>query len=105
MSAGVLVLASTRTGIADFLNALLWVYLIILIGYIVLQMLFNVGIRPPYSRAFDAVLSFLRDVCEPFLRLFRRYVPQLGGLDLSALFAIITVQVVKEVLILRILHG
>jgi YggT family protein len=100
-----MVIASTRTDIADFLNTLLYVYLLILILYVVVQLLFSVGLRPPYSRALDAVLSFLRDVSEPYIRLFRRIVPQLGALDLSPLFAMIALQVVKAVVVARLIHG
>ena len=46
--------------------------------YMLLQLLFSVGLRIPYARGRDAVLTFLRDVCEPFLRLFRRF-PRSGG--------------------------
>ena len=67
-----LVLASARTEIADYLSTLIYVYMLLIILYIVVQLLFAVGLRPPYSRATDAVLGFLRDICEPFLRIFRR---------------------------------
>ena len=63
-----MILASTRTQIADFLSALIYVYTLLIIVYVVVQLLFSAGLRPPYSRTVDAVLGFLRDVCEPFLR-------------------------------------
>ena len=66
------ILGSARTQIADYLSTLIYVYTLLIIVYIVIQLLFAVGLRPPYSRAFDTVLRFLRDICEPFLRLFRR---------------------------------
>ncbi len=61
--------------------------------------------RPPYSRTTDAVLGFLRDVCEPFLRIFRRVVPSFGGIDFSPILAIITLQVVNSVVVGRLIHG
>jgi uncharacterized protein YggT (Ycf19 family) len=51
------------------------------------------------------VLGFLRDVSEPFLRLFRRFLPSIAGLDLSPIFAIITLEVVNSVIVGRLIHG
>ena len=51
-------------------------------------MLFSFGLRPPYSRWSDAVLSFLRDVSEPYLRIFRKFIPPIGMFDLSPIVAI-----------------
>ena len=74
-----MILASARTQIAEYLSTLIYVYTLLIILYIVIQLLFSVGLRPPYSRTTDAVLGFLRDICEPFLRIFRRVIPPLGG--------------------------
>jgi uncharacterized protein YggT (Ycf19 family) len=98
-----MILASARTQIAEFLSVLIYVYTLLIILYIVTRLLFSVGVRPPYSRATDSVLGFLRDVCEPFLRLFRRVIPQFGGLDLSPLLAILTLWVINDVVVLRII--
>jgi YggT family protein len=99
------ILASARTQIADFLSALIYVYTLVIILYIVIQLLFSVGVRPPYSRTTDAVLGFLRDVCEPFLRIFRRVIPAFGGIDFSPILAIFTLQIVNSVVVGRIIHG
>jgi len=85
--------------IADFLSALLTVYTILIIAYIVANLAFAFGARMPYSRAFDAVLTFLRQVVEPYLRLFRRFIPPLGPIDLSPIVAIFTLQIVGGLLI------
>jgi uncharacterized protein YggT (Ycf19 family) len=98
-------LASARTDVADFLSALIYVYTLIIILYVVVQLLFTAGLRPPYSPLLDGVLGFLRDVSEPFLRIFRRIVPHVGMLDLSAFFAIISLWVLNIVVVGRIIHG
>ncbi|HEX3509651.1 MAG TPA: YggT family protein [Solirubrobacteraceae bacterium] len=100
-----LVLASARTDIADFLSALIYVYTLLIIVHIVIQLLFAAGLRPPYSRVSDAVLSFLREVCEPYLRLFRRFLPSFGGFDFSPILAIITLSVVNAILVEGVIHG
>jgi len=100
-----MLIANARTQIADYLSTLIYVYTLLIILYIVIQLLFSVGIRPPYSRTLDAVLGFLRDVCEPFLRIFRRVLPSFGGLDFSPILAIFTLQIVNSILVNDLIHG
>jgi len=100
-----LVLASARTQLAGFLSTLIYVYTLLIILYIVIQLLLAVGMRPPYSRTTDAVLGFLRDICEPFLRVFRRLIPSFGGIDFSPILAIITLQVINSVVVSGLIHG
>ena len=81
--------ADTRSEIADYVLALALVYTILIIAHIVIQMAFNFGARIPYYRWTDAVFDFLRDVTEPYLRIFRRVIPMIGPLDLSPIVAIL----------------
>jgi YggT family protein len=99
------VLASARTQIAEYLSTLIYVYTLLIILFIVIQLLFSVGVRPPYSRTLDAVLGFLRDICEPFLRIFRRVIPSFGGFDLSPILAIFTLQIVNTIVVNDLIHG
>jgi uncharacterized protein YggT (Ycf19 family) len=103
--AGALIVGSTRTDIANFLSTLIYVYTLLIIVFIVIQLLFAVGLRPPYSRTMDALLGFLRDVCEPFLRIFRRVIPSLGGIDFSPILAILTLQLFNSIVVGGIIHG
>ena len=100
-----MILASTRTQIADYLSTVIYVYTLLIILFIVVQLLFAAGLRPPYSRTLDAVLSFLRDVCEPFLRIFRRLLPTLGGFDFSPILAILTLAILNSIIVQGIIHG
>lgn len=97
-------LASVRTEIAGYLSTLIYVYTLLIILYIVVQLLFSFGVKPPYSRASDAVLTFLRDVCEPYLRIFRRFIPMFGSFDFSPIVAIIVLSLVGSLLV-SLIHG
>jgi uncharacterized protein YggT (Ycf19 family) len=99
-----LLLASARTEVAGYLSTLIYVYTLLIVVYIVTQLLFAFGLRPPYSRAMDAVLTFLRDVCEPYLRIFRRIIPMVGAFDFSPIVAIIVLSLVGN-LIVGLIHG
>ncbi len=100
-----LILASARTQIADYLSTLIYVYTLLIILYIVVQLLFAAGLRPSYSRATDAVLGFLRDICDPFLRIFRRMLPSFGGFDFSPIVAIVVLGIFNSVVVQGIIHG
>jgi YggT family protein len=91
--------ASVRTEIADFLSALLTVYVIVIIGWVILSFVFAMGVRMPYTRWFNAVLDFLRDTANPWLNLFRRLPLRIGPLDLSPIVAIIVLQIVGGIVI------
>jgi YggT family protein len=100
-----LVAATARVTISNYLSAVIQVYVVLIFAWIVLQWLINFGVRLPYSRATDAIIGFLRDVCEPFLRIFRPLAPRLGGLDLSPMIAIIVLELVNDFLVQGLLHG
>lgn len=88
-----MIVASTRGDIAGYVRTLGYVYTILIVAYILVSMYLQVGGRLPYSRAMNAIVGFLRDVCEPVLRIFRRVLPPLGPLDLSPMVAIVIVAV------------
>jgi YggT family protein len=93
-----LVLAITRNDIADYVQTVFWVYILIIFAYILLNMMFSLGLRPPYSRPLNAFLGFLRDVSEPYLRIFRRFIPSAGMFDFSPMVAIIVLYVLQAVI-------
>jgi len=94
-----------RQQIADFLGALIWVYTIIIIAWIVASFVFSLGARVPYSRPLNAILDFLRDVSEPYLRIFRRLPLRLGPLDLSPIVAIFALRIVGSIVVSAISPG
>jgi len=93
------ILALSRGDVADYVSALFYVYTLILLAYIVLNLLFAFGVRPPYNRTVDAVLTFLRDVSEPYLRPFRRILPSFGGFDFSPIIAFIVLGIVSRIVV------
>ena len=91
--------ALTRGDIANYVQALFLVYILLIFVYILLNMMFSLGLRPPYSRWTDAIMNFLRDVCEPYLRIFRRFVPPIGMFDLTPMVAIIVLYIVQYIVV------
>jgi uncharacterized protein YggT (Ycf19 family) len=71
----------------------IFVYTLLILAYIITS-----WIRLPYSPTLNRVQRFLYDVCNPYLQLFRRFIPPLGPIDLSPMVAIIVLFVLSGVL-------
>ena len=80
-------LAIARGDVADYVNTLVYVYLIL----IFVRILMSWVPRMPYNRWLSAFLKFVTDVTDPYLNLFRRFLPPVrmgpGALDLSPIVA------------------
>ena len=78
-----LVLAVTRNDVASYVLTLTYVYVILIFVRVIMSWL----PRMPYNRILDMFLTFVRDVVDPYLNLFRRFLPlaRLGpaAIDLS----------------------
>ena len=92
-------LATVRADIANYVSAVFYVYIILIFIYVLLNMLFSTGVRPPYARWSDSLLKFLRDVSEPYLRIFRRFIPNVGMFDFSPMIAIIVLYFLRLVIV------
>lgn len=95
----IVVLATVRDSIADFLQALLWVYVIIIFAYIITSLILGFGGRIPYAKWSSTTLGFLRDVTEPYLGIFRRFIPPIGPVDVSPIVGILVLQIVGGIII------
>ena len=86
-----LLLADVGDSIANFVSVFVTVYILLILAYIITSL-----IRLPYSPWLNRIQRFLYDVCEPYLRIFRRFLPPIGPLDLSPMVAIIVLIVVER---------
>jgi YggT family protein len=92
------VLATAREEIANYVQAVFYVYTLLIIAYILSSLFFAFGGRVPYARWSSAILGFLRDICEPYLAIFRRFIPPIGPLDLSPIIGILLLNIVGSIL-------
>lgn len=88
------VLADVRGSIASFVSVFITVYILLILVYVL-----SSWIRVPYNPWLNRIQRFLYDVCEPYLRLFRRVLPPLGPIDLSPVVAIIVLYVIQSVVV------
>jgi YggT family protein len=91
-----LLAAVTRDDVAGYVLTLTYVYFALILVRIIMTWL----PRMPYNRILDMVLTFVRDVTDPYLNLFRRFMPPVrlgpGALDLSPVVATIVLLLVGQ---------
>jgi len=92
-------LALTRQDVADYVAALFLVYIIL----ILIRVLISWIPRMPYNPALRAALDFVSQTTDPYLNLFRRILPPIGGgglgLDLSPMIGIIVLYVLRGIVV------
>ena len=93
-SARFVLLADAISSVETFINVFLALYGLVILAYIITSWL-----RLPYSTTLNRIQRFLYDVCEPYIRLFRRILPPLGPLDLSPMVAVLVLYVIRFILL------
>ncbi len=92
-------LALARGDVADYVGALFLVYIIL----ILIRVLMSWIPRMPYNPALRAVLDFIVETTDPYLNLFRRIIPPIGGggfgLDLSPMIGIIVLFILRGLVV------
>jgi YggT family protein len=89
-------LAITRGDVADYVRTLALVYIVLIFIRIIMSWI----PRMPYNRILSGFLTFVTDVTDPYLNLFRRILPMVrigpGALDLSPIVATFTLIIVSS---------
>jgi YggT family protein len=88
-----MLLADTISSVESFIDVFVYVYILLILVYIILS-----WVRLPYSVWLNRIQRFLYDVCDPYLRFFRRFLPPLGPLDLSPMVGVIVLVVFLQVI-------
>jgi YggT family protein len=91
--------AVSRSDVANYVDALFLVYMILIFVRILLSWI----PRIPYNPVLSAVINFVHEVTDPYLNLFRRVLPPVGGggfaLDLSPIIAVIVLIIVRAIVV------
>lgn len=98
-----LLTALTRNDIAQYVDSLFLVYIILIFARIVLSWVVAFRGSLPYNRALRAVTDFIESVVDPYLNLFRRVLPPIGGsrmaLDLSPIIGVIVLLILQGIVV------
>jgi len=94
-----LLAAITRDDIATYVNALFIVYIILIFCRILMSYI----PRVPYSVPLRAVMDFISESTDPYLNIFRRFIPTVGGggmaFDLSPIVATFVLFILQGILV------
>jgi YggT family protein len=94
-----MLLALARGDVADYVGALFLVYIIL----ILIRVLMSWIPRMPYNPVLRSVLDFIVETTDPYLNLFRRIIPPIGGggfgLDLSPMIGIIVLYILRGLIV------
>jgi YggT family protein len=90
--------AIARADIADYVNALFIVFIILILVRILLSWVQQA--RPlPYKTWLRAIVRFVEETTDPYLNLFRRLLPPLGPFDLSPILAILVLGLIQAIVV------
>lgn len=78
--------------VESFLSVFVYVYSLVILAYIITS-----WVRMPYSVWLNRIQRFLYDVCDPYLRMWRRVLPNFGPLDLSPVVGVLALYVLLAV--------
>ena len=98
------VLALNRYDVASYVSVLFTVYIVL----IFIRVLMSWFTRIPYNPWLMRVLDFVRETTDPYLNLFRRFIPMVrvgpGAIDLSPMVAMIVLFVLQAVVV-KLIRG
>lgn len=80
--------------IAGFVNALFWIYYML----IFVRVIFS-WIKPPAHGALHEIYRFVYNVTEPYLGIFRRFIPSTGGIDFSPFLGMIVLIIIQRIVV------
>jgi YggT family protein len=99
-----MIAAITRVDVAHYVSTLITVYVVLIFIRILMSYFRSI----PYYRALDIFLRFVTEVTDPWLNLFRRFIPPVragpAALDLSPMIAVFVLVIVGG-LVTRLISG
>jgi YggT family protein len=99
-----ILLAVSKSDIANYVDALFLVYLILIFARILMSWI----PRIPRSATLRPVLDFITDTTDPYLNIFRRIIPPIGsggfGLDISPIVAIFVLILAERLIVSAIIN-
>jgi len=84
--------------IIRLIDTVIWLYILVLIVGAILSWLVAFNVVNTRNRAVYMIGDFCYRITEPGLRPIRRFLPSLGGIDISPIILILLLQMIREYL-------
>jgi YggT family protein len=99
----VIAAAIDRNDVAQYVSSLFTVFLILIIIRIVISWVITARGSLPYNPVLAAIVGFVESAVDPYLNLFRRFLPPVGGgrmaLDLSPILGILVLVIAQGIVV------
>lgn len=99
-----MIAAITRSDVADYVRTLITVYVVLIFIRILMSYFRSI----PYYRALDIFLRFVTEVTDPWLNLFRRFIPPVrmgpAAIDLTPMIAVFVLYILGAI-VTRLISG
>jgi len=103
MSAATPTAAIERGDVAQYVDSLFLVFVILIFARIAISWVVSFRGSLPYNTPLRAVTGFVEETVDPYLNLFRRVLPPVGGgrfaLDLSPMIALIVLLILQAIVV------
>jgi YggT family protein len=83
----------------QFIDGIVLLYWWVVIAAVVMSWLIAFNVINPYNQFVRVIWQAVNALTEPLLRPIRRFMPDLGGLDLSPIVLLLAVEFIRRVVI------
>ena len=90
----------SSASLVNFVNALFTVYYIL----IIVRVIFSWVGLPSHGPWYE-IFRFVYNVTEPYLGIFRRFIPVAGGIDFSPFIALIVLGIIQNYVVIPLIRG
>ena len=85
--------------VLDVVFIVIDIYTWVIIAAAIFSWLYAFNVVNPRNQVVAAIGQFLYAVTEPALRLVRRFIPSLGGIDISPIVVILALILIRQILV------
>ena len=91
--------------IAYLLSTAIHLYILVIIAQVAVSWLINFGVINIENKQAQNLVALLKKLTEPVHQPIRKYIPPIGGIDLTPLIVIIVLNVIDHFVIWRLFYG
>jgi YggT family protein len=95
--------AISRNDVAQYVDSLFLVYIILIFARIVISWVVTARGSIPHNPVLRTVVAFIESTVDPYLNLFRRFLPPIGGarmaLDLSPIIGVFVLLIAQGIVV------
>lgn len=91
--------------IAYLLSTAIHLYILVIIAQVAVSWLINFGVINIENKQAQNLVALLKKLTEPVYKPIRKYIPPIGGIDLTPLIVIIVLNIIDHFVIWRLFYG